>query len=187
MSVKNEYKNGVRDFPRPGSSLYNLLHDNEKIKEKTLKKYKKINKYLILPLYRIRLLPLLSLGRIFLVLTTKGRKSGKMRKTPLEYHRMDGVITVVSGRGEEADWLKNVRADPNAIWVRHGFHHFQPRVEIIIDESKKLKFVRWFVKKHKRVAKMLFGWNSKLDDPETADFSTLLKSVVIIQLHRKPE
>ncbi|GAH73663.1 unnamed protein product, partial [marine sediment metagenome] len=49
----------------------------------------------------------------------------------------------------------------------------------------KLKIIRWYVVKHSRSAKMLFGWNKKIDDPESSDFSKLLTTISIIQLFRK--
>ena len=79
-------------LPRPGSPLYNLNQDDELKKKKTLKKWRILNKYLVLPLYRLSILPLFGFGRIFLILTTKGRKTGKKRRTPLEYHRIDALF-----------------------------------------------------------------------------------------------
>ena len=173
------------EFPRTGSILYNLLCADEETREKLLQRFKRINKYLINPLYRIRLLPLFGFGRIFLVLITKGRISGKKTRTPLEYHRIDGIITVVSARGENANWLKNIRANPDMVWIKHGFHSFQPRVKFVTDEMEILKLMKWYVSKHGRVAKLLFGWDPKSDDPETADFSKLIQLVVLVQFYRE--
>ena len=172
-------------LPRPGSPLYKLNHGDENKKKKTLRKWRILNKYLVLPLYRLRIFPLFSFGRIFLVLTTKGRKTGKKRRTPLEYHRIDQVITVFSSRGEEAGWVKNIHANPNYIWVRHGFHSFQPQVVFVTKENQKLEIIKWYVINHGKLAKMLFGWDRKLDDPETTDFSKMLNILSIIRFYRK--
>jgi len=59
------------EFPRSGSVLYNLLCADDETKEKLLRRFKKLNKYLITPLYRIKLLPLFGLGRIFLLIHKK--------------------------------------------------------------------------------------------------------------------
>ena len=175
------------DLPRVGSALYNLNHPDENLRMKTLKKYKRINKYLILPLYRLRILPLFGFGRIFLILTAKGRISGKIRRTPLEYHWIDDVITIFSARGEDSDWLKNLRANPNDVMVKHGFHSFQPRIEFITAHEDKLNIMRWYVIEHKRSAKFLFGWKSKIDDPATTDFTKMVDSLVMVRLYHKNE
>ena len=172
-------------LPRLGSSLYNLNHKDEMIKNKTLRKFKILNKYVVIPLYRLRILPLLGFGRIFLILTTQGRKTGKKRRTPLEYHRIDGIITIFSGRGENAGWMKNIRVHPDALMVRHGFQRFQPQVEFVTDENQKLEIMKWYVMNHGKSAKMLFGWIPKVDDPETIDFTNLLKLISIVKLHRQ--
>jgi deazaflavin-dependent oxidoreductase (nitroreductase family) len=154
------------------------------IKNKTLKKFKIYNKFLVIPLYRLKILPLLGFGRIFLILTTQGRKTGKKRRTPLEYHRIEDIITIFSGRGEEAGWMKNIRVHPDALMVRHGFHRFQPQVEFVTNEDQKLEIMKWYVVNYGRAAKMLFGWNPKVDDPETTNFTNLLKLISIIKLER---
>lgn len=183
--IKMEKKSDKEILPRSGSALYNMNHPNDNIRKKTLNKYKRLNKYLVIPLYRLRILPLLGFGRIFLILTTIGRKTGKKRRTPLEYHWIEGIMTIFSGRGEDSGWLKNIRANPASVWVKHGFHSFPARVEFISNENDKLKIIRWYVVKHSRSAKMLFGWNKKIDDPESSDFSKLLTTISIIQLFRK--
>lgn len=170
-------------LPRLGSSLYNLNHDDVMIKNKTLKKFKIYNKYIVIPLYRLKILPLLGFGRIFLILTTQGRKTGKKRRTPLEYRRREGIITIFSARGEDAGWLKNIRAHPDTLMVRHGFHRFQPQVEFVTNEDQKLEIMKWYVVNYSKAAKMLFGWNPKDDDPETTNFTNLLKLISIIKLH----
>ena len=51
-------------------------------------------------------------GRFVLLLTTTGRKSGKPRVTPLQYDQLDGDFYVGAARGVNADWFRNIQADP---------------------------------------------------------------------------
>ena len=171
-------------LPRPGSPLYTLNHEDENERKKTFRKWRILNKYLVIPLYRLRILPLLGFGRIFLILTTQGRKTGKKRRTPLEYHRIEGVITIFSSLGDDSGWMKNIRAHPDSLLVRHGFHRFQPQVEIVGNTDEKLKILKWYIVKHERSSKTLFGWNPKTDDPESTDFTNLLKLISIVKLQR---
>lgn len=56
-------------------------------------------------------------GTTILLLTTKGRASGKPRTTPL-IHRADGdrwvVVASKGGAPDHPDWYKNLEADPEA-------------------------------------------------------------------------
>jgi deazaflavin-dependent oxidoreductase (nitroreductase family) len=52
-----------------------------------------------------------------LVLHTTGRKSGKLRSTPIAYFDYQGKYLLVGsnwGRQNQADWLLNLRAQPRA-------------------------------------------------------------------------
>lgn len=61
-------------------------------------------------LWRLGLGPLI--GRVILVLTTTGRRSGQPRRAALEYHEMNGKKYVVSAFGTRAEWYRNILADP---------------------------------------------------------------------------
>ncbi|MFW9877409.1 MAG: hypothetical protein ACFFG0_30335 [Candidatus Thorarchaeota archaeon] len=90
--IRKENINSKGILPRLGSTLYNLNNPDEKIRENTLKKYKRVNKYLVIPLYRIKILLQLGFGKIILLLITIGRRTGKKRRIPLEYHWIDCII-----------------------------------------------------------------------------------------------
>lgn len=132
-------------------------------------------------------MPLIGLGRFFLLLKHKGRKTGKTRTTPVNYYRRNCVIHIHSTRGENADWMKNIRANPNDVYVQVGFRRFHAKVEILDGLSERENYWRWFVKKHLRIAKSLIGWDSKRDNPETADLSFLVKNITVVRLHRHIE
>lgn len=56
-------------------------------------------------------------GKPMLLLTTKGRKSGKERTTPLLYHRDGGDFVVVGSNGGDdrhPAWYLNLKSDPSA-------------------------------------------------------------------------
>lgn len=52
------------------------------------------------------------IGKTISILSTYGRKTGLVHRTPLEYYRHQGRFYVMSGFGQEPDWYKNVQADP---------------------------------------------------------------------------
>jgi deazaflavin-dependent oxidoreductase (nitroreductase family) len=68
------------------------------------------------------------LGHRFLLLTHRGRRSGRARRTVLEVIRYDPVTReslVLSAWGEDSDWYRNLRAVP-AMEVRTGGGRYAP-------------------------------------------------------------
>lgn len=172
------------ELPRPGSVMFNFHYQDEISKKKTLKRWKKLNKYLMIPLYRAKLLPLLGFGKIILILKTRGWKTGKTRRTPLEYRRYEGTVVIFAARGEDATWIKNLRANSDDVSVIRGFHHFKPRLEFVSDIDQKRTIMKWYISKFSRAAKVLFGWDPDKDNLETTDLSKLASLITIVLLHK---
>lgn len=81
-----------------------------------------------LPIYLYRFNLGWLLGNRFLLLTHQGRKSGLPRQTILEvilYDQATRESVVLSGRGEKADWYRNIEARP-ALEVRTGGERYVP-------------------------------------------------------------
>ena len=72
----------------------------------------------------------------FLLITTTGRKTGKVRQTPLE-HRYDETndrYLILSGWAGKTDWYRNVKANPN-IHVQVGNRKFACLAEPVSEED----------------------------------------------------
>lgn len=73
-----------------------------------------------------------------LVLTAKGRKSGRARAVQLAYHAVDGDYLVVAsamGQSRHPDWRYNVEANPD-VGVQVRGERFRARAEVLSDEEK---------------------------------------------------
>lgn len=158
------------------------MHQRGKELPRSYKWFRRLNK-IVVPLYRFRILPFFGIGWAILMLTTIGRRTGKTRRTPVEFHRVDGVIHIAAARGEKTDWVRNIRANPERVKVQVGFKSFQPRLEIVENISEKVQFIEWMIKNIPREAEMGFGWNSKEDDLNDADLTPLAEFMTIIRLH----
>src|SRR5215217_2287054 len=112
-------ESGRRVFPLQGTMLYDMIFKPE-FRQSFHGRIKFLNR-LVVPLYRIGVLPLLGVGRSTLLLTTKGRTSGRMRHFPVGYHRIDGTVVVFSGWAKDANWYKNMMANPAEVYVQIGF------------------------------------------------------------------
>ena len=86
-------------------------------------------------LYRLRLGFLF--GHRLLMLEHRGRRSGRLRRVVLEVvaHPVLARYVVVSGFGERAQWLRNVRADPH-VRVSVGWHRSRPAVATVLDRAE---------------------------------------------------
>jgi deazaflavin-dependent oxidoreductase (nitroreductase family) len=92
-------------------------------------------------LYRIGMAE--QLGRSTLLLTTRGRKTGRRRTTPLNYLAEGDVTYVLSGSGLGSDWLRNLQADPH-VQVQVGRRRFDARAEMVTDPVEHRRVLcRW--------------------------------------------
>ncbi|MEW6240527.1 MAG: nitroreductase/quinone reductase family protein [Chloroflexota bacterium] len=99
-------------------------------------------------LYAIGLGPLV--GRVILLLTTTGRKSGKKRVTPLQYEKIGSDYYVGAARGLKADWVRNIQVDP-CVEVRVGAKRFEGQAEVIADPSRFADFLEVRLARHPRM------------------------------------
>jgi deazaflavin-dependent oxidoreductase (nitroreductase family) len=73
-----------------------------------------LNRWLMIPALRAGLGQWLStpIGGCLLLLRVRGRKSGAIRETPLNYLITDGAVWIVAGFGPRSDWYRNLLAEP---------------------------------------------------------------------------
>ena len=74
--------------------------------------FRVLNKYFMVPMYRMGLGGLVSnpLTGYIMVMKVHGRKSGKLRYTPVNYAVHEGCVYCVSGYRRDSDWYKNLAA-----------------------------------------------------------------------------
>lgn len=85
-------------------------------------------------------------ARVVLLLTTTGRRSGLPRVTPLQYEEVDGDYYIASARGREADWFRNIIANPN-VRVRIGDREFDAAAEPVSDPLRIADFIELRLKR----------------------------------------
>ncbi|MCB9135637.1 MAG: nitroreductase family deazaflavin-dependent oxidoreductase [Anaerolineales bacterium] len=80
------------------------------------------------------------LGR-YLVLTHRGRKTGALRHTPVNFARVNGEIYITAGFGKISDWYRNIQADPHIeVWLPDGW--WEATVEDISESEQRLPLLR---------------------------------------------
>lgn len=79
----------------------------------------------------------------FLILTTIGRKTHRIRYTALEYRRHGSKFYVVSGWGQKADWFRNLMAHPCAT-VKIGRQSYSVRASLVDEHAELLSVLYMF-------------------------------------------
>ena len=90
-----------------------------------------------LPIYLYRLGLGQLLGHRFMLLTHRGRRSGRVYQTALEGVRYDPSLretVVASGWGERSDWYRNLKAHP-ALEIRTGRERYAPEQRFLTPEE----------------------------------------------------
>ena len=103
-------------------------------------------------LYAVGLGPLV--GKIILLLTTTGRKSGQPRVTPLQYEEIDGKYYLGSARGTHSDWFRNIVTDHH-VEVRVKNRRFRGMAETVTDPVRIADFLEVRLQRHPRMMGLL--------------------------------
>ena len=85
--------------------------------------------------------------RVVMLLTTIGRKSGLPRATPLQYEEVDGDYYIASARGPEADWFKNISANPK-VHVQVRDREFDATAVPVTDPIRIADFIELRLRRH---------------------------------------
>jgi deazaflavin-dependent oxidoreductase (nitroreductase family) len=84
-------------------------------------------------------------GLPIVIFTTRGNKSGKLRKTPLMRVEHDGKYLMVASQGgapKHPVWYHNVKADPNAVVVQDGPEPFDASARELSGEERAIWWQR---------------------------------------------
>jgi deazaflavin-dependent oxidoreductase (nitroreductase family) len=91
--------------------------------------------------------PEVRLSGLVLLLTTTGRKSGLPRQTRLQYEKEGGAIYVAAARGQQADWFRNILANPH-VEVQFEGQALRGLAEPITDPVRIADFLELRLKRH---------------------------------------
>jgi F420H(2)-dependent quinone reductase len=82
---------------------------------------------------------LLDTGMPIVIVTTRGNKSGKLRKTPLMKVEHEGEYALVASKGGAPThpvWYHNLKADPTAVMIQDGPEPFDAVVREVEGEER---------------------------------------------------
>lgn len=107
-----------------------------------------------------------------MVLVHRGRKSGLLRRTPVNYALVDDVIYCTAAFGSRADRYRNVLADPRVqVWLPDGWYAGEAE-EVPPDDPQRLALMRQVLIASGFAAPLFAGVNPKTaSDDELAELS----------------
>lgn len=127
--------------------------------------------------YAVGLGPLI--GRLVLLLTTTGRKSGKRRVTPLQYEWKEGRVYIGAARGQEADWFRNVLANPR-VEVRVAAQRFPGLAEAITDPVSIADFLELRLHNHPRMVGSMMKAEGLSSSPSRAELEAAASHLALV-------
>lgn len=132
--------------------------------------------------YALGLGPLI--GRLVLLLTTTGRKSGKARVTPLQFEEIDGRIYLGAALGQRADWVRNIRANP-AVDVRVKGRRFHGTAGIIDDCEQIADFLEVRLQRHPRMVGAILRGNGLSLPPTRAALEQYARGLTLVVIREE--
>ena len=82
---------------------------------------------------------LMDTGIPVVILTTRGHRSGKLRKHPVMRVEQDGAYALVGSKGgapEDPLWVHHLRADPSAVMIQDGPEPFDAEVRELAGDER---------------------------------------------------
>ncbi len=121
-------------------------------------------------------------GRIILLLTTTGRKSGLPRVTPLQYEEIDGAFYVGSALGTRAHWFRNILADPH-VRVRVKSMRFEGIAEPVVEPTRIADFLELRLRRHPKMIKAILRSEGLSETPTRAELEVYSRKLAMVIIH----
>jgi deazaflavin-dependent oxidoreductase (nitroreductase family) len=131
-------------------------------------------------LYAVGLGPFV--GRLILLLTTTGRKTGLRRVTALQYEEVDGAYLLGSSRGLSADWVRNLIADP-LVEVRVRSRRFRGRAEVVSDPERIADFLALRLQRHPRMVSRILEMQGLPTSPTREQLVAYAARLALVIVH----
>ena len=133
-------------------------------------------------LYALGLGPLI--GRIVLLLTTTGRKSGLARVTPLQYEEVDGVFYIGSSRSMKSDWVRNIIANPR-VEIHVGTRQFHGIAEVVSNVPRIADFLELRLRRHPNIVRAILRSQNLPIPPSRSHLEAYATKIALEVIHRE--
>ena len=86
-------------------------------------------------------------GKEVLLMTTKGRKSGRPHTVAVQYEKIDGKYYIGAAGGINSDWFRNIQVRPR-VGIEVGKTQRDCLAEVVTDPERIADFLIYRLKKH---------------------------------------
>ena len=150
------------------------------VEEKLRRAFGSLNRYVMVPLFRLGLAPFIGspFGGYIMVLKVIGRKTGKMRYTPVNYAIANGNVYCLAGFGAISDWYRNLLAHPNIQVVMPG-GAIAGIADTVTDPAERLRIIRQILI-NAGFAGLFYGYDPRTVSDERLDETT--RDVPVIRI-----
>jgi deazaflavin-dependent oxidoreductase (nitroreductase family) len=127
------------------------------------------------------------LGRRLLLITHRGRVSGRERRTTVEVVEHDvgaGLYVVCSGTGPNADWYLNLRAAP-AVSITVGRQTWHPAQHFLDPLEAAARFAR-YERNHPRTARRLLRSMGRSYDGTDEGRVAMMRQIPMVSFSDRP-
>jgi deazaflavin-dependent oxidoreductase (nitroreductase family) len=125
--------------------------------------------------------PEVKLKGLVLLLTTTGRKSGLPRQTRLQYEEQAGVLYVAAARGQDADWFRNIVANPH-VEAQINERRFHGVAEPITDPARIADFLELRLQRHPQMVGAMLLLHGLPMRPHRANLEQLAAKLALVAI-----
>jgi deazaflavin-dependent oxidoreductase (nitroreductase family) len=94
-------------------------------------------------------------SRCVLVLTTRGRRTGRPRTTGVSFMPLDDHFVIFSGWGVASNWYRNVQAN-SAVQIKVGQRTYQATARVVEDPEQRSQLMRQMAARSSRCGPPMF-------------------------------
>jgi deazaflavin-dependent oxidoreductase (nitroreductase family) len=125
-------------------------------------------------------------GKMVLLLTTTGRKSGLPRTTPLQYEKIGEDYYVGASNGSKSDWVRNIQAN-SLTSVEVKDQRFTADSEIITDRERIADFLQYRLTKHPLMLRLILKMDGCSSNPGRDELMAYAEKLVLVVLHPRQQ
>ena len=125
------------------------------------------------------------MGRLVLLLTTTGRKTGRSHSVGVQYELFDGKYYIGAADGTRADWYRNILKN-DEVTVQVGRAVFHARAAVITDISQITEFMEYRLKKHPLMLRLILrmdGLKGGIDREKLNAYAGRIGLVILTPIH----